>query len=81
MLYGLLRDLLLLNNPALSDRGNSIRNEDVRGRLEALASKVSFDWLRKAVQRTDEVAELLRRNIQKTIALDAVVIELRALAR
>lgn len=76
VLYGLLRDLLLLNN-----QGAAIRNEDVRERLEALASRVSFDWLRKAVQRTDEVAELLHRNIQKAIALDAVVIELRAHSR
>lgn len=76
VLYGLLRDLLVL-----SQQGRAIRNQDVRGRLEALSARVSFDWLRKAVQRTDEVAELLRRNIQKTIALDAVVIELRALSR
>jgi DNA polymerase-3 subunit delta' len=72
-LYGLLRDLLLLHEGA-----SEIRNEDIRGDLEALARKVQFAWLRKAVERVDEIAQLMRRNIQKTIALDALIVELRA---
>ena len=72
-LYGLLRDLLLLHEGA-----SEIRNEDIRGDLEALARKVQFAWLRKAVERVDEIAQLIRRNIQKTIALDALIVELRA---
>jgi DNA polymerase-3 subunit delta' len=71
-LYGLLRDLLLLHEGA-----SGIRNEDIRGDLEALARKVQFAWLRKAVERVDEIAQLIRRNIQKTIALDALIVELR----
>jgi DNA polymerase-3 subunit delta' len=38
---------------------------------------VSFAWLRAAVSRLDEMVEMLRRNIQKNIALDALVVELR----
>lgn len=72
VLYDLLRDMLLLR-----EAGGSIRNYDVRADLEELARRQSFDWLRKAVRRTDELAELLRRNIQKTIALDALILELR----
>ena len=72
-LYGLLRDLLLLHEGA-----SEIRNEDIRGDLEALARKVQFAWLRKAVERVDEIAQLMRRNIQKTIALDALIVELCA---
>ncbi len=45
-----------------------------------LASSVAFDWMRAAVAKVDELAELLRRNIQKGIALDAYVLEMRALA-
>ena len=45
--------------------------------LETLAGKVEFTWLRKAVKQVDEIARLVRRNIQKTIALDALVMELR----
>jgi DNA polymerase-3 subunit delta' len=38
---------------------------------------VNFPWIRKAVTKVDEIAELIRRNIQKTIALDALIMELR----
>jgi DNA polymerase-3 subunit delta' len=48
-----------------------IRNEDVRARLEPVARKVSFSWLQAATARVDELVELVRRNIQKSIALDA----------
>jgi DNA polymerase-3 subunit delta' len=73
VLYELLRDLLLLRTGA-----GEIRNQDIRRELEALAAKVEFAWLRKAVGRVDEIAELVRRNIQKTIALDSLIADLRA---
>jgi DNA polymerase III subunit delta' len=52
-----------------------VRNLDIRGEIEALARKVSFAWLQKMVERVDELVELARRNIQKTIALDALAVE------
>jgi DNA polymerase III subunit delta' len=73
VLYGLLRDLLVLR-----EGGGEIRNQDIRRELEMLAGKLEFAWIRKAVAQVDELAELVRRNIQKTIALDALIIELRA---
>lgn len=73
VLYDLLRDLLIL-----SQNAGEIRNEDIRRELEPLAAKVEFRWLRQAVTRVDEIAQLVRRNIQKTIALDALIMELRA---
>lgn len=75
ILYVLLEDLLLL-----SEGAGEIRNADIRRDLEALASRVSFRWIRAAVRRADEISALVRRNIQKSIALDALVVELRALA-
>jgi len=72
VLYELLRDLLILHQS-----GGEIRNQDIRRDLEALAAKVEFPWIRKAVKRVDEIAEFMRRNIQKTIALDALIVELR----
>ena len=44
VLYELLRDLLLLHEGA-----GEIRNQDIRRELEALAAKVQFAWIRKAV--------------------------------
>jgi len=76
VLYDLLRDLLLIEEGAEEDAA-AIRNADIRRELEALAAKVSFAWLRKAVERTDEIARMIRRNIQKTIALDGLIAELR----
>jgi DNA polymerase III subunit delta' len=72
VLYDLLRDLLVLR-----EGGAAIRNQDIRRELETVAAKADFAWLRKAVTRVDEIAELIRRNIQKTIALDALIVELR----
>jgi DNA polymerase-3 subunit delta' len=73
VLYGLLRDLLVLR-----EGGGEIHNQDIRRELELLAGKLEFRWIRKAVALVDEIAELVRRNIQKTIALDALIVELRS---
>ncbi len=75
ILQVLLEDVLLLSHHA-----GEIRNADIRRELEGLASHVSFDWIRAAVKKTDELSGLVRRNIQKNIALDALVVELRRLA-
>jgi DNA polymerase III subunit delta' len=75
ILYVLLEDVLLA-----SQKTGEIRNVDIRSDIEALAAHVSFDWIRAAVKKIDELGELLRRNIQKNIALDALVVELRRLA-
>lgn len=76
VLYVLLEDVLWLANGV-----SPIRNEDVRAQLEPLIGKVSFHWLRAATGRVDELISLVRRNIQKSIALDAFATELRALPR
>jgi DNA polymerase-3 subunit delta' len=75
VLYILLEDVLLLANGVAQ-----IRNQDVRAQLEPVARKVSFEWLRAATGRVDEMIELVRRNIQKSIALDAFAAELRSLS-
>ncbi|HLK22739.1 MAG TPA: DNA polymerase III subunit delta' C-terminal domain-containing protein [Bryobacteraceae bacterium] len=75
VLYVLLEDVLLAANGT-----GEIRNADIQREIKALASQVSFDWIRAAVKKLDELGELLRRNIQKNIALDALVVELRRFA-
>jgi len=74
VLYGLLRDVLVLSRDR-EDRF-ALRNADIRPRLESLAARVDFPWLRRAVDRVDELASLVRRNIQKNLALDALIAEL-----
>jgi DNA polymerase-3 subunit delta' len=73
VLFILLEDLVLLQHGSAG-----IRNLDIRPELESLAAGVSFHWIRRAVIKVDEMAEFLRRNIQKNIALDAFALELRA---
>jgi DNA polymerase-3 subunit delta' len=72
VLYDLLRDVLVLR-----ESGGAVRNEDLRAELESVARKVSFGWIRGAVKKVDDLAELIRRNIQKSIALDALIVDLR----
>jgi DNA polymerase-3 subunit delta' len=72
ILYILLEDLLLLQQNA-----GEIRNADLRNDLAAVASSISFEWIRTAVKKVDELVELLRRNIQKGLALDSLVLDLQ----
>ena len=76
LLYELLRDLIVLG-----EGGNTIRNLDLRNDLSALSQKISRRWIIQAVKSVDEIASLLRRNIQKTIALDGLLMDLRAAAK
>lgn len=72
VLYDLLRDLLILH-----ESDGAIRNQDIRRELEELSARISFHWIGTAVRKVDEIAALIRRNIQKTIALDALIVQLR----
>lgn len=72
LLYDLLRDLTVLG-----EKGTAIRNVDLRADLTALSTRVSRKWLINAVKSVDEIAALLRRNIQKQIALDGLLMQLR----
>jgi DNA polymerase-3 subunit delta' len=73
VLYILLEDVLLLS--AGEER---IRNLDLRAELTRVSRKVSFDWVRSAVGRVDGLMTLVRRNIQKSISLDALAVSLRS---
>jgi DNA polymerase III subunit delta' len=70
--YGLLQDLLHVANGR-----PPVRNRDIHDRLSAIAERVTFAWIERAVQSFDELVLMVRRNIQKTAALDAVIINLR----
>jgi len=76
VLYVLLEDVVHLREGA-----GPVRNPDIREPLAKLAQTVPFEWLRAAVEKTDRLVQSLRRNIQKNIALDSLVLELRAVIR
>jgi DNA polymerase-3 subunit delta' len=72
LLYDLLRDVTVLR-----EGGSAIRNFDLRAELGALAGRVSRKWIIESVKGVDEIAGLLRRNIQKNIALDGLLMRMR----
>ena len=76
VLYILIEDMVRLANGV-----SAIRNGDLRAELDQLARRVSFFWLRAAVGKLDELAELVRRNIQKSLALDAFAVLSKSLDR
>jgi DNA polymerase III subunit delta' len=70
--YGLLEDVLSVANgkpPA--------QHRDIQPRIAAIAQRVSFGWIEQAVQSVDELTAMVRRNIQKVGAFDALIINLR----
>ena len=70
--YGLLEDLLICWHG-----GEAVKNRDLHKEISALAGRVSFRWIEKAVQSIDELVRMAGRNIQKMVALDAMIINLR----
>ena len=70
--YIVLEDIL-----AASQGMERLRNADVKETVRAIATRVPFDWIEHAVKAVDELALMARRNIQKIIALDAVIMDLR----
>lgn len=70
--YSLLEDILRV----LHARPPEI-NRDILQTIEALAAHVDYSWIEKAVRLLDELVLMVRRNIQKLAALDAMIIKLR----
>ncbi len=73
----LLEDMLLLQAGA-ADR---VRNIDKRADLQRLADTFSFDWIESAVRGMDGVQSGLRRNLLRSLSLDALAVELEGAGR
>ncbi len=71
--YGLLEDILsgLYGRPA-------VKNRDVQERISKLSASVDLRWIERAISSFDELVLMVRRNIQKTPALDAMITNLRS---
>jgi DNA polymerase III subunit delta' len=65
--YSVLEDLLFLKEgvPSL------VRNSDIASELKRLASAVDFQWIAAAAQRLHEVESGMRRNVLRSLSLDA----------
>jgi len=74
--YQILEDIL-----AASQDRPLLRNRDIQQRIQALSERASFRWIEEAVKSVDELVVMVRRNIQKIAALDAMIIKLSNLPR
>ena len=68
-LYSLLQDLMFLN----SETPNLVRNRDMEGELKKIAASVDFDWIALAAERLAELERGMRRNLLRSLSLDAFV--------
>jgi len=68
-LYSLFEDLLMVQ----SGTPELIRNSDIANELNKLATRVSFDWISEASYRLGQVESGMRRNLLRSLSLDAFV--------
>ena len=71
-LYSLLRDLMFID----SGTPELIANTDIAGELKRMAESADFDWITAASDRLAEVERGMRRNLLRSLSLDAFVAEL-----
>ncbi len=76
MLRGLIGDVLHLRLGS-----GRIVNADIREELRELADRASFEWVERASRDLDDLDEMRRRNVQKQMALEALVVRWRISAR
>jgi DNA polymerase-3 subunit delta' len=76
-LASVLEDILLLQGGA-PDR---VRNADIRRELQQFADSIDFSWLEGAVRGLDAVQSGIRRNLLRSLSLDAFAAELGTAAR
>ena len=66
-LYSLLEDLMFLQ----SGTGQLVRNTDILGELKKMAESADFVWLQRAAEGLGEMERGLRRNLLRSLSLDA----------
>ena len=71
-LHSLLEDMLFLQSgvPQL------VRNTDIQGELKKMAEGADFNWVQRAVEGLGEVESGMRRNLLRSLSLDAFTVAL-----
>lgn len=73
----LLEDLLLLQ----SGTPELVRNTDIRADLERIAHSITFEWIEQTARGLDQVWSGMRRNLLRSLSLDAFAGQLAASTR
>jgi DNA polymerase-3 subunit delta' len=66
-IYSLLQDLVFLN----SDTPELVRNTDIQAELKRLSEGADFDWITLAADQLNDVERGMRRNLLRSLSLDA----------
>ena len=66
-LYLLLEDLMCLQSGA----AHLVRNTDIQGELNKMSERADFAWVQRAAEGLGEVERGLRRNLLRSLSLDA----------
>jgi len=66
-LHSLLEDMLFLQSGA----PQLVRNTDIQGELKKMSEAADFDWIQRAVQGLGEIESGMRRNLLRSLSLDA----------
>jgi DNA polymerase-3 subunit delta' len=75
-LYSLLRDLMFLGSGA----PQLVHNTDIQNQLTKLAEAADFEWIARASDRLAEVERGMRRNLLRSLSLDALGLALEKTA-
>jgi DNA polymerase III subunit delta' len=67
-LHSLLRDLMFLS----SGTPELVHNIDIQSQLNKMAKAADFDWIAAAAERIAEVEKGMRRNLLRSLSLDAL---------
>ncbi len=75
-LYSLLEDLMFLQSGA----AHLVRNTDILGELKKMSEAADFAWLQRAAEGLGEVERGLRRNLLRSLSLDAFATALESVS-
>jgi DNA polymerase-3 subunit delta' len=73
-LYSVLEDMLLVQ----AGRPEMARNLDIAPELRRLTEAVTFDWIERAARSIAEVESGMRRNLLRSLSLDALAASMQA---
>jgi DNA polymerase-3 subunit delta' len=51
-----------------------VRNTDILGELQKLVAAIDFEWISNAANRLAEVERGMRRNLLRSLSLDALAV-------
>ena len=71
-IYSVLKDMMAL----MSGAPELVRNIDITAELKSMASAVAFPWIAQAAQQLGQVQSGMRRNVLRSLSLDAFAISL-----